>query len=56
VTAPIVGATKLAQLADNLGAASLALSAEQVSALDRASAARPPYPWNLVLGRRRELS
>ncbi len=45
VTCVIVGARNEAQLRDNLGAAGFALSAEQVSRLDAASARPPIYPY-----------
>ncbi|MGI4949350.1 MAG: aldo/keto reductase [Janthinobacterium lividum] len=44
VTSVIMGAKRVDQLADNLGAADLALSAEDVTALDAASALPPEYP------------
>jgi aryl-alcohol dehydrogenase (NADP+) len=46
VTAPIVGARTLAQLAGNLGAAELHLAAEHRAALDEVSAPQPgTYPY-----------
>lgn len=48
---PLIGPRSLAQLADNLAAVSVELSAEQISRLDRASGAmlstqaRTPIPW-----------
>lgn len=48
---PIIGPRSLSQLTDNLGALSLALSAEQLSRLDTVSSlapaapARTPFPW-----------
>jgi aryl-alcohol dehydrogenase-like predicted oxidoreductase len=44
VTSILLGATKLAQLDDNLGAAALVLSAEEIAALDAATAPAPVYP------------
>ncbi|HVX86928.1 MAG TPA: aldo/keto reductase [Phycisphaerae bacterium] len=41
---PIVGARKLTQLQDNLASAEAGLSAEQVRALDEASAIEPGFP------------
>ena len=38
ITAPIASATSVAQLEELLGAAALALSGEDIAALDRASA------------------
>lgn len=46
MTAPIVGARTLRQLADNLGAAALMLDAEATAALEAVSAPRPGgYPY-----------
>jgi aryl-alcohol dehydrogenase-like predicted oxidoreductase len=48
VTSVILGAAKPPQLEDNLGAADIALSAEEVAALDSATAPAAPYPaWFL---------
>lgn len=44
VTSVLVGATKLHQLEDNLGAAALALSAGEMAELDAATALAPVYP------------
>lgn len=44
VSSVIIGARNEAQLRDNLGAAGWTLSAEQIAALDEASAVMPPYP------------
>jgi len=44
VSTVIVGASKPAQLEDNLGAAELRLSADELAAIDRASAQPPIYP------------
>ena len=44
---PIVGARKLSQLQDNLASFDLALSAEQVKALDEASQIDPGFPYHL---------
>jgi aryl-alcohol dehydrogenase-like predicted oxidoreductase len=44
---PIVGARKLAQFKDNLGSLSLALTPEQVKALNQASHVEPGFPYNL---------
>ena len=41
---PIIGARKLSQLQDNLASFELALSAEQVKALDEASQIDPGFP------------
>jgi aryl-alcohol dehydrogenase-like predicted oxidoreductase len=43
---PIIGARKLSQLQDNLGSFDLALSAEQVKALDEASQIEPGFPYD----------
>ncbi len=48
VVAPIVGARTPEQLADNLGAAGWELDAEQVSALNEASALEDIYPYNFI--------
>jgi len=48
VTSAIFGARTLAQLDDNIGAASLKLSAEQVAALDAASAVPMGYPYEFM--------
>ncbi len=48
VTSVIIGAKTLDQLADNLAAAELKLSAEQLTALDTASALPPEYPGWMV--------
>ena len=48
VTSVILGAAKPAQLEDNLGAAAIALTAEEVAALDGATTPVTPYPaWFL---------
>jgi aryl-alcohol dehydrogenase-like predicted oxidoreductase len=44
---PIIGARKLSQLHDNLASFDLALSAEQVKALDEASQIDPGFPYHL---------
>src|SRR5712675_1957927 len=43
---PIIGARKLSQLQDNLASFNLALSAEQVKALDEASQIDPGFPYH----------
>lgn len=48
VTSLIFGARTLAQLHDNLPAADLALSAEQVARLDAESAFAPGYPYDFI--------
>lgn len=48
VTSIILGAKKLEQLADNLAAAELQLTSEQLALLDRASALPPEYPGWMV--------
>jgi aryl-alcohol dehydrogenase-like predicted oxidoreductase len=53
VMSVIVGAKTIEQLDDNLAAAKLTLSADEIVALDKASAPRPEYPgW--MLGRQSE--
>jgi aryl-alcohol dehydrogenase-like predicted oxidoreductase len=44
---PIIGARKLSQLQDNLASFDLALSADQVKALDEASQIGPGFPYHL---------
>jgi aryl-alcohol dehydrogenase-like predicted oxidoreductase len=44
VSTILVGASKLSQLDDNLGAANLALSNQEVAELDKLTALRPLYP------------
>jgi len=44
VTSILVGANKMAQLEDNLGAANVQLSAEQMAQLDELTAPSPLYP------------
>lgn len=44
VSSVLLGATRLSQLEDNLGAADLRLRAEDLAALDAASALAPQYP------------
>jgi aryl-alcohol dehydrogenase-like predicted oxidoreductase len=48
VTSVIIGARTDAQLADNLGAVRVALSAEDLTALDQVSALPPEYPGWMV--------
>ncbi len=48
VTAPIVGARRLDQLEDNLGATGWELSAEQVRRLSEASAIEEIYPYRMI--------
>jgi aryl-alcohol dehydrogenase-like predicted oxidoreductase len=48
VTSVIFGARTVPQLEDNLGAASLALSSEQVARLDAASAMSWGYPYDFI--------
>jgi aryl-alcohol dehydrogenase-like predicted oxidoreductase len=48
VMSVIVGAKTIEQLNDNLAAVKVNLTAEEVAALDKASALRPEYPgWML---------
>jgi aryl-alcohol dehydrogenase-like predicted oxidoreductase len=53
VTAPIVGAKRMEQLEDNLGAAGWELSEEQVARLDRASAIEDIYPYRFIREKQR---
>ena len=48
VAAPIIGARRLDQLEDNLGAADWDLEGEQVARLDRASAIEEVYPYGMI--------
>ena len=48
VVAPILGARRLDQLEDNLGAAGWKLSGDQVSRLSEASAPPDLYPYNII--------
>lgn len=48
VSSVLLGASKLAQLEDNLGAVELALSTEEMAALDAATAPKPGYPTTVV--------
>jgi aryl-alcohol dehydrogenase-like predicted oxidoreductase len=48
VTAPIIGATKLTQLEDNLGAVGWRLDPSQVQKLDELSAPPPLYPYRFI--------
>jgi aryl-alcohol dehydrogenase-like predicted oxidoreductase len=60
VTSVIIGAKTREQLIDNLGAAKLTLAAEELGALDAASALPPEYPgWMLerqAAGRKASIS
>lgn len=48
VTSVIFGARNVAQLENNLAAAELSLTADQVRLLDEASATELPYPYNFI--------
>jgi aryl-alcohol dehydrogenase-like predicted oxidoreductase len=48
VTSPIIGATKLAQLEDNLAAVGWKLEPEQVERLDKVSALPDVYPYHFI--------
>jgi aryl-alcohol dehydrogenase-like predicted oxidoreductase len=49
VTTVIIGAKTMEQLDDNLASATLTLSAEEITALDKVSALPPEYPgWMLA--------
>ena len=51
VTSVIIGARRMDQLVDNLGAVDLALTRDEMERLDEASATPAPYPaWMLSLG------
>jgi aryl-alcohol dehydrogenase-like predicted oxidoreductase len=53
VTAPIIGARRMEQLEDNLGAAGWKLSEEQVARLSEASAIEEVYPYRFIREARR---
>lgn len=53
VTAPIIGARRVEQLEDNLGATGWELTPEQVTKLSEASAIEDFYPYNLIRGAQR---
>jgi len=48
ITAPIVGARRMEQLEDNLGATGWSLTPGQVAFLDAASHVPPPYPYDFI--------
>ncbi|MFN2302099.1 MAG: aldo/keto reductase, partial [Anaerolineales bacterium] len=48
VTTPIVGASKLRHLQDNLGATSFELNENQMARLDKASENPQPYPYGFI--------
>lgn len=48
VTAPIIGARRMDQLEDNIGASGWALSDETLDMLDQASEAALPYPYDFI--------
>jgi len=45
ITCPIIGASNMKQLEDNLGASFFELTADQMQRLDAASEIGKPYPW-----------
>lgn len=53
VTAPIIGARRVEQLEDNLGATGWELTEEQVGKLSDASAIEEVYPYSLIQGAQR---
>jgi aryl-alcohol dehydrogenase-like predicted oxidoreductase len=53
VTSPIIGASKLEQLEDNLGASGWYLDAEQLARLDKVSAPPEVYPYGFIARNRR---
>ena len=55
VAAPIVGARRVAQLEDNLGAVGWRLSPEQVTRLDAVSAPPPVHPYDFIAEGQRSL-
>ena len=48
ITAPILGARTMEQLEDNLGCVGWQLTAEELAALDRASALEEAYPYQFI--------
>jgi aryl-alcohol dehydrogenase-like predicted oxidoreductase len=52
ITSAIVGASSLEQLDDNLAAADLELTSDELAALDAATALAPIYPawWDPAMG------
>lgn len=55
VTAPIIGARKMEHLEDNLKAAHITLSDEQMARLNSVSDKPKPYPWGMTWGEKREM-
>ena len=55
VAAPIIGARRLEQLEDNLGAVGWRLSPEQVERLDAVSAPEPVHPYDTIAAGQRSL-
>jgi aryl-alcohol dehydrogenase-like predicted oxidoreductase len=53
VTSPIIGARRLGQLEDNLGASGWELTEEQVRRLSEASAIEEVYPYGMIRSARR---
>jgi aryl-alcohol dehydrogenase-like predicted oxidoreductase len=53
VTAPIIGARRIEQLEDNLGASGWRLSEEQVQRLSEASAIEDLYPYRMIQEKQR---
>lgn len=51
VTAPIIGARTLQQLEDNVKAAFIQLTSEQMERLDKLTETALPYPYNFLLSR-----
>ena len=52
VTTPIIGASKLRHLEDNLGAAEFELSEDQMSLLNEVSQLPEPYPYGFINDRK----
>jgi aryl-alcohol dehydrogenase-like predicted oxidoreductase len=48
VTVPIIGASKIRHLKDNLGAADFQLSQEQMARLNQVSEPQRPYPYGFI--------
>ena len=48
VVSPIIGARTIAQLEDNIGAAAISLSEQQMNRLDQVSAVKHAFPYDFI--------
>jgi len=48
ITSVIIGAKNISQLKDNLVAATMTLTDEQMARLTKVSDNTPPYPWSMI--------